>query len=82
MLTSSKSDLGDGGASTDHEHQQQSDTVLQATARSGVIKSPQGGAHAIVYQGSRKEKKKKKSDGGRRQGRKTEDKHSSVKTKT
>jgi hypothetical protein len=28
MLTSSKSDLGDGGSSTDHEHQQQSDTAL------------------------------------------------------
>jgi hypothetical protein len=27
VLTSSKSDFGDGGASTDHEHQQRSDTV-------------------------------------------------------
>jgi hypothetical protein len=33
--------------------------------------------------GARKDKKKKKkSDGGRRQGRKTEDKHSPVKRKT
>jgi hypothetical protein len=29
VLTSPKSDLGDGGASTDHEHQQQSDTRVQ-----------------------------------------------------
>jgi hypothetical protein len=28
MLTSSKSDFGDGGASIDQEHQQRSDTVL------------------------------------------------------
>jgi hypothetical protein len=27
VLTSSKNDFGDGGASTDHEHQQRSDAV-------------------------------------------------------
>jgi hypothetical protein len=51
-LTSSTSDLGDGGASTDHENQQQCTQCTvphTGTARSGVmVVSPQGGAHAIV----------------------------------